>query len=181
MPKRSNRINEKHFEGLTKMKSLLNCFYILTILFQMSELSFAQTQQVAHVNCQIHLGLTGDKDGDALLDTAAKELRKRGYGPIQSDLSKIIGKKQLYLNLSKESDSKSFYPPCRATLVLLETTGEKTSSKDKELFRYSSMRSVPRTTPKSMGRCHLAVHDAFGFFPTCIINSKGIDDNTKEE
>jgi hypothetical protein len=32
-----------------------------------------------------------------------------------------------------------------------------------------------------MGRCHLAVHDAFGFFPTCIINSKGIDDNTKEE
>lgn len=147
------------------------------ILALLSSRLWAQSEQLLHPTCVIHLQRSDDKELNQLLDVANQELRKRGFHPTVSDFSAPIGKYQFYFEVSKEVESKGFYPPCLATVFLKHTKKEKIGSDDKVLFRYTARRAVPRTTPKSLSRCKLATHDAFGFYPTCLIQKPTIDGN----
>jgi len=81
--------------------------------------------------------------------------------------NKRLLQNDLYLHISLSKSENKLYKDCNITMAIKQSKGNTPLESDKDLFKKSVNRSVPRVTFNGNERCRRAIKDAFVHIPVC--------------
>ncbi len=136
--------------------------YLLVFLFICTN-AYSQAFSFKHIDCKIRFNKT-----DKLLNEQAHQrLKDKGFKTMPFVDQNKMNVGDLYFELEVFKDPKKLWKDCIVTAAVKKAKSQRPNSKDKNLYKKSVKRALPRHTFDGNERCKRALKDTFIHIPYC--------------
>jgi len=148
------------------MYQLKNSILIFVILTTINQNAWAYEEKINDQTCEVILKNNNSEKDNYYIKKLIEHLNKKNYTIKKDQQSSQIDQGLLTVSFKRSLENSGFYPPCNIEIILFKNNKDDINS-DKEIYKKSIRRSVPRVSRDGVSRCSIAIRDAMVEFPTC--------------